>query len=176
MPEWQNDRQGETTKGPGSNKKSLHIFFGDTISPNKWKHTLKICASWRNFFYVLFIERTRFYNSVQCWAIIFDGWYFALHTLAYYCAGSLHIWLQPQHLSPTIQHQGQMKMKSIFCSTSYLVNQGKIWSYEKILSHKFKRTLQQSFATDLIEKRTSGTLIIVKSNIDRKKFSTNCWT
>ena len=128
------------------------------------------------FFYVLFIERTRFYNSVQCWAIIFDGWYFALHTLAYYCAGSLHIWLQPQHLSPTIQHQGQMKMKSILCWTSNLANQGKIWSYEEILSHKFKRTLQQSFATDLIEKRTSGTLIIVKSNIDRKKFPTNCWT
>ena len=152
-------------------------FFSDTISPNKWKHTLKICASWRKTdFYVLFIERARFYNSVQCWAIIFDGWYFALHTLAYYCAGSLHIWLQPQHLSPTIQHQGQMKMKSILCWTSNLANQGKIWSYEEILSHKFKRTLQQSFATDLIEKRTSGTLIIVKSNIDRKKFPTNCWT
>ena len=27
MPEWQNDRQGETTKGPGSNNNSLHIFF-----------------------------------------------------------------------------------------------------------------------------------------------------
>ena len=154
-------------------------FFVDTISSNKWKHTLKyvhLDLKETRFFDVLFIERARFYNSVQCWAIIFDGWYFALHTLAYYCAGSLHIWLQPQHLSPTIQHQGQMKMESILCWTSNLANQGKIWSYEEILSHKFKRTLQQSFATDLIEKRTSGTLIIVKSNIDRKKFPTNCWT
>ena len=74
-----------------------------------WKY---VHLGGKRFFDVLFIERARFYNSVQCWAIIFDGWYFALHTLAYYCAGSLHIWLQPQHLSPTIQHQGQMKMKS----------------------------------------------------------------
>ena len=38
---------------------------------------------------------------------------------------------------------------------------GEFGHTRKFYRHKFKRTLQLSFATDLIEKRTSGTLIIV---------------
>ena len=56
---------------------------------------------------------------------------------------------------------------------------GEFGHTRKFYRHKFKRTLQLSFATDLIEQRTSGTLIIVKKNIcilyfEEKKYL-NIW-
>ena len=46
IPEWQNDRQGKTTKGPGSDINSLHIFFCWHYLIQQVKTYFKICASW----------------------------------------------------------------------------------------------------------------------------------